>query len=217
MLSPGLVERGTACDGWAKAARSTKVLVEPARERTRSTAATRSTMDHYIPKRRIPVTLWSSDLAGLQGWIFLDLDAAGNRHQTLLEKLNEATRFLPVAVGDEGRIQLVNKERVSRLTTGRQVIQSDVFARGFQPWREEEAEIALADGATLEGRIWMPLQRESQRISDFMNQRGGEFFALIRPLTVHLINTGAVVCVKLAESAGAPLAMVEPDETSAAA
>jgi len=174
-------------------------------------------MDHYIPKRRIPVTLWSSDLAGLQGWIFLDLDAAGNRHQTLLEKVNEATRFLPVAVGDEGRIQLVNKERVSRLTTGRQVIQSDVFARGFQPWREEEAEVALADGTHLEGRIWMPLQRESQRISDFMNQRGGEFFALIRPVSVHLVNTGAVVSVKLSESAGAPLAMDEPDETSAAA
>jgi hypothetical protein len=174
-------------------------------------------MDHYIPKRRIPVTLWSSDLAGLQGWIFLDLDAAGNRHQTLLEKLNEASRFLPVAVGDEGRIQLVNKERVSRLTTGRQVIQSDVFARGFQPWREEEAEVALADGTQLAGRIWMPLQRESQRISDFMNQRGDEFFALIRPVSVHLVNTGAVVCIKLSESAGAPLAMAEPDETSAAA
>lgn len=174
-------------------------------------------MDYYIPKRRIPVTLWSSDLAGLQGWVFLDLDAAGNRHPTLLDKLNEATRFLPLAVGEEGRIQLVNKERVSRLTTARQVIQSDIFARGFQPWREEEAEVALADGTSLVGRIWMPLQRESQRISDFMNQRGGEFFALIRPVAVHLINTGAVVCVKLAESAGAPLTTVEPDETSAAA
>ena len=98
-------------------------------------------MDHYIPKRRIPVTLWSGDLKGLQGWISLDLDAAGNRHQTVLERLNETSRFLPVAVGDDGRILLVNKHRVSRVTTGRQVIQSDVFARGFQPWREEEAEV----------------------------------------------------------------------------
>src|SRR5262245_15088593 len=52
----------------------------------------RSTMDHYIPKRRIPVTLWSNDLQGLQGSLFLDLDAAGNRHQTVLEKLNESAR-----------------------------------------------------------------------------------------------------------------------------
>ena len=164
-------------------------------------------MDHYIPKRRIPVTLWSGDLQGLQGWVFLDLDAAGNRHQTVIEKLNETSRFLPVAIGDEGRIQLINKHRVSRVTTGRQVIQSDVFARGFQPWREEAAELTLDDGTTLAGRIWMPLQRESQRISDFMNQRGWEYFALITPIAVHLVNTAAVVGIQLAESAGAPLAV----------
>ncbi|HKQ57480.1 MAG TPA: hypothetical protein VJY35_06400 [Candidatus Eisenbacteria bacterium] len=168
-------------------------------------------MDHYIPKRRIPVTLWSSQLTGLQGWVFLDLDAAGNRHQTVLGKLNESSNFLPVAVGEEGLIQLVNKRRLARLTTGRQVIQSDVFARGFQPWREEEAEIALDDGTTLAGRVWMPLERESQRISDFMNQSGGEFFALVTPVGVHLVNSTAVVTVKLSESAGAPLATAEAD------
>jgi hypothetical protein len=172
-------------------------------------------MDHYIPKRRIPVTLWSGDLGGLQGWIFLDLDATGNRHQTVLEKLNETSRFLPVAIGDEGRIQLLNKHRVSRVTTGRQVIQSDVFARGFQPWREEEAEVALDDGTLLAGRVWMPLQRESQRISDFMNQRGCEYFALITPIAVHLVNTQAVVGIKLSESAGAPLAVSGGGEDTA--
>jgi len=169
-------------------------------------------MDHYIPKRRIPVTLWSGHLLGLQGWVFLDLDAAGNRHQTVLGKLNESSRFLPVAVGDEGRIQLINKARLSRLTTGRQVIQSDVFSRGFQPWREEEAEVALDDGTLIAGRIWMPLQRESQRLSDFMNQRNGDFVALVTPIAVHLINSDSVVAVQLCESAGAPLAAFQPDE-----
>lgn len=187
-------------------------------------------MDHYIPKRRIPVTLWSGQLTGLQGWIFLDLDGAGNRHQTVLGKLNETTRFLPVAVGEEGRIQLINKRRLSRLTTGRQVIQSDVFARGFLPWREEDAEIALDDGTQLSGRVWMPLQRETQRLSDFMNQREGDFVALVTPIAVHLINTGAVVSVQLRESAGAPLGsfdaeadeafagedLLDPDESAAA-
>jgi hypothetical protein len=164
-------------------------------------------MDHYIPKRRIPVTLWSKDLAGVQGSIFLDLDAAGNRHQTVLEKLNESSRFLPVAIGPEGRIHLINKRRLARVTTGRQVIQSDVFARGFLPWREEEAEVLLDDRISIVGRVWMPLQRESQRISDFMNQSEGEFFALLTPLGVHLVSTAAVVGIQLAESAGAPLAM----------
>ena len=172
-------------------------------------------MDHYIPKRRIPVTLWSGHLTGLQGWVFLDLDAAGNRHQTVLGKLNESSGFLPVAVGEEGRIHLVNKARLSRLTTGRNVIQSDVFSRGFQPWREEEAEVALDDGTLIAGRIWMPLQRETQRLSDFMNQRQGDFIVLVTPISVHLINSDSVVALQLRESAGAPLAAFDAGPAAA--
>ena len=75
-------------------------------------------MDYYIPKRRIPVTLWSSELHGAGGQIFLDLDSTGNRHQTILEKLNESSPFLPVAMGDEGRIHLFNRRRLSRVVPG---------------------------------------------------------------------------------------------------
>ena len=173
-------------------------------------------MDHYIPQRRIAVTLWSTALGSVQGWIFLDLDATGNRHQTLLEKLNESSRFIPLAVGNEGRIQLVNVQRVSRVTAGQHVIQSDLFTRGFQPWREEDAEVALDDGTTLNGRVWMPLQRQSQRISDFMNQRGWEYFALITSVAVHLVNTSAVAAMKVSESAGAPVSALDDDERAAA-
>jgi len=162
-------------------------------------------MDHYIPKRRIPVTLWSSDLPGLAGSIFLDLDAAGNQHQTLLEKLNESARFIAVAVGSEGRIHLVNKRRVTRVTAGRHVVPCDIFARGFKPWREEPVEIRLCDGAFLAGRVWMPLERESQRISDFMNG-SSEFVALLTPVAVHLVNVAAIVGIQVTEAAGAPLA-----------
>lgn len=168
-------------------------------------------MDHYIPKRRIPVTLWSDQLPGVQGVVFLDLDAAGNRHQTVLEKLNESARFLPISIGPEGRIHLFNKHRLARVTTGRQVVQTDVFARGFLPWREEESVVRLHDGTTLSGRIWMPLQRETQRISDFLNQHGWEFFPLITPIAVHLLHTASVVDVELAESAGAPLGAMDDD------
>lgn len=174
-------------------------------------------MDHYIPKRRIPVTLWSHDLQGLKGFVFLDLDAAGNRHQTVIEKLNESTRFLPVAIGDEGRILLVNKHRLCRVAVGSQVIQSDVFARGFRPWREEEADVQLSDGSSISGRVWMPLQRETQRISDFMNQQGWQYFVLLTPVALHLVNASAVVGMQLAESAGAPLAITIEDAERRAA
>ncbi len=162
-------------------------------------------MDYYIPKRRIPVTLWSNDLNGVAGQVFLDLDPTGTRHQTILEKLNESSPFLPVSVGDDGRIHLFNRSRLTRVVPGRQVLQSDVFARGFQPWREERAELSLTDGVRLSGRVWMPLERESQRLSDFMNQRGGGFFVLITPSGLHVLNTSAVVEVELSESAGAPI------------
>ena len=162
-------------------------------------------MDHSIPKRRIPVTLWSADGPSVQGLVFLDLDAARHRHQTIHEKVNESARFLPVAVGAEGRIHLFNKSRLLRITAGRQVIQSDVFARGFDPWREEPAEVALLDGTLLEGRVWTPLARATQRLSDFMNMQGAAFFVLLTGTGTHLVNTAAVVEMRLIESAGAPL------------
>ena len=166
-------------------------------------------MDHYVPKRRIPVTLWSGELQGQPGHIFLDLDSSGSRHQTILEKLNESSRFLPVAIGEEGRIHLVNRQLLTRVVPARQVIQSDVFARGFEPWREERAEVLLVDGTRLSGRVWMPLERESQRLSDFMNQQGPCFFVLITSAGIHLIRAGAVVDLEQAESAGAPL-LIDP-------
>ena len=169
-------------------------------------------MDHYVPKRRIPVTLWSTDRQGVPCVLFLDLDAAGHAHETVIEQLNQSARFLRVSVGPEGRIHLFNKDRIVRVTAGRSVIQSDVFARGFDPWREEEAEVALTDGTTLTGRIWMPLARATQRLSDFMNGRGAGFFVLLTGGAVHLVNAAGVTEVRLSESAGVPLAPGEAEE-----
>ena len=162
-------------------------------------------MDHYIPKRRVPVTLWSDAVQAVQGQLFLDLDATHKRHQTILERLNETSPFLPLAVGEEGRTCLFNKAALVRVTVGRQVIQSDVYARGFQPWREEEAEVQFNDGTSLSGKVWMPLGRATQRLSDFMNQQGAGFFVLTTPSGLHLVNAAAVLRITLSESAGAPL------------
>ena len=160
-------------------------------------------MDHYIPKRRVAVTLWSTELHATPARIFLDIDTGG-AHPTLLEKMNEAAPFLTVAVGEEGRIHLVRRNRLVRVTPGAGVLQSDVFTRGFQPWREEEAELVLIDGARLAGRVWMPLQRASQRLSDFLNQQAG-FFVLITASGAQLVNRACVMDVSLPESAGSPL------------
>ena len=162
-------------------------------------------MDQYIPKRRVPVTLWTRDQDGEQGDVFLDLDPTGVQHQTILAKLNETLRFLPVAMGPSGQVHLVHKSRLSRVTAGPNVLPSDVFNRGFLPWREEEGEVWLSDGTSVAGRIWMPLERPTQRVSDFLNQRGWEFFVLLSGRDVQLVNSAAVVRVALTESAGAPL------------
>ena len=163
-------------------------------------------MDHYIPKRRIPATLWTGDRRDVSGWLFLDLDAFGVHHPTLLDMLNLSAPFLPVVVGDEGRVHLFRRDRLLRVTPSRHVLQSDLYARGFHEWREDRAEVTLVDGTRLSGRVWMPLERESQRLSDFMNHLGGRFFVLITPTGTQFVSGCAVAELGLDERAGAPLA-----------
>jgi hypothetical protein len=162
-------------------------------------------MDHYIPKRRVPVRYWCADLGPAEGHVFLDLDPAGSRHQTLLARLNAPTRFLPVASGPEGAIELVSRSRLVRVVPGPGVLQSDVFTRGFAPARETDAELVLLDGDSVRGRVWMPLERPSQRLSDFLNQRGHDFLVLLTGREVQLVNAAALARMSLAESAGPPL------------
>ncbi len=172
-------------------------------------------MDHYVPKRRIAVTLWTSDSQGVPGHLFLDLDARGSQHPTLLDMLNLSTPFLPVIVGDEGRVHLFRRERLTRVTPARQTLQSDLYARGFQEWREEFADVSLAEGTRLQGRIWIPLERPTERLSDFLNRMNGRFFVIVTPSGTTFVNAAAVASVELNEGAGAPLA--SPESTDQAA
>ncbi len=158
-------------------------------------------MDHYIPKRQVPVRYWCADQGESAGHMFLDLDPAGNRHQTLLSRLNAPTRFLPVASGPEGAVALVSRSSLVRVVPGEGMLQSDVFTRGFTPSRECDAEVWLRDGTAVRGRVWMPLERPSQRLSDFMNQRGRDFFVLLVGREVQLVNAAAVSRLAFAEAA----------------
>jgi hypothetical protein len=172
-------------------------------------------MDHYIPKRRIPVTLWMGELQGVAGQLFLDLDAEGGHHPTLVGMLNLSAPFLPVLIGEEGRIHLFRRHHLTRVTPGRQVIPSDVYARGFQDWREERADVVLVDGTRLSGKVWMPLERPSERLSDFLNRLGDRFFVLLSSTGMHLVNASAVAEVELDEGAGAPLATATEHDAAA--
>ena len=162
-------------------------------------------MDHYVPKRRIPATLWTGDRRDVAGWLFLDLDARGAQHPTLLDTLNLSSPFVPVVVGDEGRVHLFRRKQLLRVVPSRHVLPSDLYSRGFQEWREERADVSLVDGTRLSGRVWMPLERDSQRLSDFMNGLGSRFFVLITPHGTQFVNGAAVAEVGLDEGAGAPL------------
>jgi hypothetical protein len=55
----------------------------------------------------------------------------------------------------------------------------------------------------------MPLHRETQRLSDFMNVQGSGFFVLVTTTATHLVNAAGVTEMALAESAGMPLAGAE--------
>ena len=171
-------------------------------------------MDHYIPKRRIPVTLWAHGLDAMSAHLFLDMEGGRPAQPTLLQKLNESAPFLAAAVGPEGRIHLFNKSLLVRVTPGRGVLQTDVFTRGFEPWREEEADCRLTDGTELSGKVWMPLARESQRLSDYMNQVGEGYFVLLTAVGPHLLSPRGVAEIRLAESAGAPLLPAESQDVA---
>lgn len=152
-------------------------------------------MDHHIPKRRVPVTYWCSERGEAHGQIFLDLDPTGGRHRTVLAWLNSPSRFIPVVTGPDGRIELVDRSRWRRLVPGPEVSQSDVFAYGVSPWREEDAEVWLTDGSSMVGRIRMPLERPTQRLSDFLNRLGSDWFVLRQGPVTHLVNGAAVTRV----------------------
>ena len=173
-------------------------------------------MDHYIPKRRLPVTLWAPGRDAVAAHLFLDMEVGVRGPRTLIEKLNESAPFLAAAVGPEGRIHLFNKSRILRVTPGRGVLHSDVFARGFEPWREEEAECTLSDGTELAGKVWMPLARESQRLSDYLNAIGDGFFVMLSGAGPHLLSPRGLLEMRLAESAGAPLSGTDLEAASAA-
>ena len=162
-------------------------------------------MDHYVSKRRIPVTLWSRDAQGMAAQVFVDIDTRGAYYPTLLDTLNLSTPFLPIVVGDEGRVHLVRRQHLTRVVPAREAISSDLYSRGFQEWREERVELSLVDGHRLSGRVWMPIERETQRVSDFLNQQGSRFFVLVTATGTQFVNTSAVTLVELDEGAGAPL------------
>jgi hypothetical protein len=173
-------------------------------------------MDHYVPKRRIAVTLWTGDQQGVAGQLFLDLDAHGSHHPTLLDMLNLSTPFLPVVVGDEGRIHLYRRDRLTRVTPSRQSIPSDLYARGFHEWRDERADLTLVDGTRMTGKVWIPLERSTERLSDFLNRSNGRFFVIVTASGTQFVNASAVTAVELDEGAGAPLASFEEEERRAA-
>jgi len=70
--------------------------------------------------------------------------------------------------------------------------------------------VILCDGTRLSGRVWMPLERESQRLSDYLNRLSNGFFVLTTTTGIHLINAASLAGVELAESAGAPLTNEAP-------
>jgi len=55
--------------------------------------------------------------------------------------------------------------------------------------------------------VWMPLQRETQRLSDYMNAQGSGFFVLVTPSATHLVNAVSVTEMAISESAGVPFGM----------
>lgn len=127
-------------------------------------------------KYRLPVTFTVAGGADVSGWVSLTRHSEFRRGpQTLLERLNERVRVLPVV--ERELTHLVSRLLIEWAEPGEGVDAALVGPSRFAVTHEERASVQLASGQTLEGIIEIEMPHGYNRTSDFINGQD-DFFAL---------------------------------------
>lgn len=137
-------------------------------------------------KYRLPVALAVAGGTGGTGWMALSRHSefrAGP--QTLLERLNERVRVIPVVQDDV--THLVTRSLIEWATAGPDVDRSLLGPAVFAVTRIERASVQLRSGRLLEGLIAMEMPEGFNRTSDFING-ADDFFALCCGERTLLVN-----------------------------
>jgi hypothetical protein len=132
-------------------------------------------MNHVVPKREVPVRIRLASGESRTGSVFLDfIDVIHRGAQTLLDKLNGESNWLPLRIGPG--IEVLNRESVVLVEPGDGLDPALVRRATSAVVRRESVTVHLPSG-TLEGLLAMDLPDEFSRVSDFLNFPEA-FFAL---------------------------------------
>jgi hypothetical protein len=143
----------------------------------------------------MPVQLAIAGGPGVAGWMWL------SRHsefrggpQTLLERLNERVRVVPVV--EQQATTLVTRALIEWAEPAPGVEAELVGPAAYSVTREEHARVRLRSGEVLEGVIEMEMPQGYNRTSDFINGEA-DFFALRSGDRTLLVNKQRVRHVRL--------------------
>lgn len=151
-------------------------------------------------KYRMPVQLSVAGGPEVAGWVSLSRRSEfRSGPQTLLERLNERVRVLPVVEGE--LTHLVSRALIEWAEPGSEVEVGLVGPAPFAVTKEEHARVRLRSGHVLEGTIAMEMPAGYNRTSDFINGED-DFFALRCGTRSLLVNKRRVRDIRLVAERG---------------
>jgi hypothetical protein len=124
--------------------------------------------------------------------------------ETLLERLNSSDRVLPFQRDRDGAILLIQRRDIECVEPGRGVDATLVRPPTWRVTREERVQLRFSSGKEVSGALQMELPEDFNRASDFLN--GPEdFFALVTPQGVLLVNKNCLSTVRVLERSPRPM------------
>jgi hypothetical protein len=175
-------------------------------------------MPRFVEKTRVPARVALPREQPLDGTFAL---GPGSPHhdgpETLLDRLNAPERVVPFQRERDGAILLVQRRDIEWVEPGRGVDPARVRPPAWRVTREERVQVRFTSGKEVSGLLQLELPDELNRASDFLN--GAEdFFALVSPRGVLLINKLCVSTVRVLERSPRPVGdAADPDERESGA
>ena len=145
--------------------------------------------DLAIPVRRAPVTVVTADGVTRRAEMFLRLQAAHARLETVQDRLNDAERFLTLAVSRDGPPTFLQKHQLVR-------VEADATTEEWRPDSAEDLEgavrvpvrVQLSNGEQFHGTVQIEGPSGRRRLSDFLNAQP-RFLRLDGADQIHLLHT----------------------------
>ena len=161
-------------------------------------------MTAYVEKIRVPVRVAHAGLPPIEGELSCGPQAEFHAGpETLLELLNTRNRVIPLQRSEDDRTLLLSRADIDWVAADPAVAPSLVCPPTYQVTHQESVVIRLTTGASLEGQVQVELPEHLNRASDFMNGPD-DFFPLLTPFGVLLVNKERVSCFELLSASPSP-------------